>query len=71
MNEEKYRKLRDRQKKATKKYSLTDKGKQARYRANRTYYDKNKEEILDKARDKYHRNKRLKSETITVPGLIR
>lgn len=57
MNEaEKYRRRLAQQRTATKKYSLTEKGKEARRRANKKAYWKNKGDRKD--------------EDITLPGLV-
>lgn len=60
----------DIQRRKAKKYSLTDKGKLSRQRANLKYYSENKEELLKTAKLKRDREKLMKSETITRPGLI-
>jgi len=43
---------------AIKKYHLTDKGKEKTRKASKKYYEKNKDLILEKRKNKYQQNKK-------------
>ncbi len=51
--EEKYDLLVKRRQASIKKYHSTDKGKEARKKASKVYYEKNKEAILARKRERY------------------